>query len=364
MFVVCGSAWLWADHKAIDEVTRGQGKIIPSSREQVVQSLEGGVLSELLVHEGDHVEAGQVLLRIDDTRSGASLEEGRVKAETLRGAIARLNAEANGSEPRFDADLAPETVETERKLFASRMTALNEQTGALGRNLQLAEQELTMTEPLVKQGAVSEVEVLRLRRQVIELRGTIQDKRNAFRAEARGELAAKEAELAGLKQVITARADQVKRTIVTAPMRGTVKNVRVTTVGGVIRPGEEIMQIVPLEDQLLVEARIRPSDVAFLHPGQPATVKITAYDYSIYGGLQGTLELISADTIADEKNPQETYYRIFVRTAESDLQGKDGPLPIIPGMVASVEVLTGKKTVLEYILKPVLKVRHNALRER
>ena len=329
-----------------------------------MQSLEGGVLSELLVHEGDHVEAGQVLLRIDDTRSGASLEEGRVKAETLRGAIARLMAEANGGEPRFDADLAPETVETERKLFASRMTALNEQTGALGRNLQLAEQELTMTEPLVKQGAVSEVEVLRLRRQVIELRGTIQDKRNAFRAEARGELAAKEAELAGLKQVITARADQVKRTIVTAPMRGTVKNVRVTTVGGVIRPGEEIMQIVPLEDQLLVEARIRPSDVAFLHPGQPATVKITAYDYSIYGGLNGTLELISADTIADEKNPQETYYRIFVRTAESHLQGKDGPLPIIPGMVASVEVLTGKKTVLEYILKPVLKVRHNALRER
>lgn len=364
MIVVCGAAYLWADHAKVNERTIGQGKIIPSSREQVVQSLEGGILAELRAHEGDIVEAGQVLLRIDDTRSNASLQESELKAQNLRAAIARLVAESVGAEPVFPSDIDPKIIDTERKLFVSRRLALAESTAALERNLALAEQELEMTEPLVAKGAVSEVEILRLRRQIIELKGTVRDRRNTFRAEAGADLASKEAELGGIKQISTARADQVERSIITAPLRGTVKNLKMNTLGGVIRPGENIMEIVPLEDKLLVEARIRPSDVAFLHAGQQATVKITAYDYSIYGGLAGTLEYISADTIADEKNPQETYYRLLVRTDKAHLEGKDGPLPIIPGMVATVEILTGTKTVLEYILKPVLKVRDNALRER
>lgn len=364
LLAVLLTGWRWADSAVLDEVTRGEGKVIPSSREQVIQSLEGGILAELLVREGDVVEHGQVLLRIDDTRSGASLREGEIRTHVLEAEIARLRAEANGAAPVFPDDARPDIVERERKLFQSRRNALNESIASLVRNLRLAEEELSMTEPMVARGAVSEVEVLRLKRDIIELRGRIQDRRNSFRTEARERLAEKEAELAAAEEIVTARADQVTRSTVRAPMRGTVKNIRVRTVGGVIGPGQDIMEIVPLEDRLLVEARIRPADVAFLRPGQPATVKITAYDYSIYGGLEGELVQIGADTISDEQNPQETYYRAYVRTESAHLEGKDGPLPIIPGMIASVEVLTGHKTVLEYLLKPVLKVRDTALRER
>lgn len=358
------SAYYWADHAVVDEVTRGEGKVTPSSREQVIQSLEGGILSELFVREGDIIEEGEVLLRIDDTRSGASLREGQSTVMAEKAAIARLTAEANAAEPVFPADVNASIISLERKLYHSRRTALWESISSQTRNLSLAEQELAMTEPLVAQGAVSEVEVLRLKRQLIEIKGKIQEVRNGFRAEAREELASREADLARALEINTARADEVYRSVIRSPMRGTVKNVEVTTVGGVIRPGANIMEIVPLEDKLLVEARIRPADVAFLSPGQEATVKITAYDYSIYGSLPGHLEHISADTIADEKNPNETYYRIFVRTESAHLEGKEGPLPIIPGMVATVEILTGEKTVLDYILKPVLKIRDNALSER
>ncbi|MGR9092706.1 MAG: HlyD family efflux transporter periplasmic adaptor subunit, partial [Gammaproteobacteria bacterium] len=326
MITFFAAAYFWAASAVVDEVTRGQGKVTPSSREQVIQSLEGGILAELLVHEGDVVEEGQVLLRIDDTRSGAALREGQETVMAEKAAVARLTAEANGKEPVFPDDVSPSIISLEQKLLNSRRTALWEAVGSHNRNLALAEQELAMTEPLVARGAVSEVEVLRLRRQIIEIKGKIQEITNGFRADAREELARREAELARALEVNTARADEVNRSIVRAPMRGTVKNVEVTTVGGVIRPGANIMEIVPLEDKLLVEARIRPADVAFLRPGQDATVKITAYDYSIYGSLPGHLEHISADTIPDEKNPSETYYRIYVRTESAHMRGVDGPL--------------------------------------
>ena len=362
--IVMVVAYRWADSAIVEEVTRGQGKIIPSSREQVVQSLEGGILSELAVREGDAVEKDQMLLRIDSTRSGASLRESTVKSQYLRAEVARLRAEATGSEPQFPSDLEPEIVDRERKLFVSRRTALDESVASNVRNLELAERELAMTEPMVARGAVSEVEVLRLRRDVIEMKGRIQDRRNGFRADARTTLGAKEAELAGVNEVVTGREDQVRRAVVRSPMRGRVKNVKVTTLGGVIAPGAPIMEVVPSEDRLLVEARIRPADVAFLHPGQDAMVKLTAYDFSIYGGLHGRLEQISADTLNDETSQHEAYYRIYVRTDAAHLDGKSGPLPILPGMVATVEILTGRKSVLEYLLKPVLKVRDSALRER
>lgn len=364
LFAIVALGYHWADTAIVDEVTRGQGKVIPSSREQVIQSLEGGILVDLPVREGDVVERGQVLLRIDDTRSGASLREGQARANALRAEIARLRAEASGGSLEFPAEVPAALRERERKLHVSRTTALEESIAAMSRNLALAEEELAMTEPMVARGAVSEVDVLRLRREIIDLRGRIQERRNTFRTEARGTLGEKEAELAGVVELLTARADQVERTVVRAPMRGTVKNIKVTTLGGVIGPGEDIMEIVPLEAQLLVEARIRPADVAFLRPGQDATVKLSAYDYSIYGGLHGRLEHISADTIRDEVNPRESYYRVLVRTDSAALQGKDGPLPVLPGMVATVDVLTGRKSVLDYLLKPVLKVRDSALRER
>ncbi len=364
MLVVLVSGLLWADSAVLDIVTRGTGKVIPSSREQVIQSLEGGILAELYVREGDVVETGDRLLRIDDTRSAASYQEGEAKRQALRAAIARLQAEAAGKAPAFPADLPAELVASERKLYQSRRKALEEGLAGLNRSLALARQELELTEPLVEQGVASRVELLRLRREVNDLRVQIRDRRNAFRAEARKELSAREAELARVEALNRARADQVRRTVIRSPVRGTVKNIRVTTLGGVIQPGQEIMQIVPLEDRLLIEARIRPPDIAFIHPGQKATVKITAYDFSIYGGLEGVVKHISADTIQDERNPKESYYRVLIRTDKAHLEGREGPLPIIPGMTATVEILTGHKSVLEYLLKPVIKTFDNALHER
>ncbi len=364
MIVFLIVAVVWAMSAELDEVTRGDGAVVPSSREQIIQSLEGGILAELSVREGDVVEKGQVLLRIDDTRSGASLREGQVKSQSLRAEIARLQAEAGGIRPRFPADIDPVIIERERKTYVSRLTAVEESATSLKRNLELAEKELAMTEPMVARGAVSEVEVLRLQRQIIELKGQIQDRRNSFKAEARGKQAEKEAELGGVTELLTARTDEVQRSLVRSPMRGTVKNIKVTTQGGVIGPGQDIMEIIPIEDRLLIEAKIRPADVAFLHAGQEATVKLTAYDYTIYGSLRGHLEHISADTIIDENPPHERFYRVNVRTDAATLVGKTGPLPVIPGMVATVEVLTGHKSVMEYLLKPVLKTRDNALHER
>ena len=362
LFLLVG--FLWADNASLDEVTRGEGAVVPSSREQVIQSLEGGILAELTVREGDIVEKGQVLLRIDDTRSGASLREGELKSQSLRAEIARLQAEAAGTSPQFPKDIEASVIERERKNYVSRLTAVEESAASLKRNLELAEKELGMTQPMVARGAVSEVEVLRLQRQIIELKGQIQDRRNSFKAEARGKQAEKEAELSGIAEVLTAKKDEVSRSLVRSPMRGTVKNIKVTTLGGVIGPGQDIMEIIPIEERLLIEAKIRPADVAFLHAGQKATVKLTAYDYTIYGSLHGHLEHISADTLTDENPPHERFYRVYVRTDSAALNGKKGPLPVIPGMVATVEVLTGHKTVLEYLLKPVLKTRDNALHER
>lgn len=357
--------FLWASTAVLDEVTRGTGRVIPSSREQVIQSLEGGILTELSVHEGDVVTKDQVLLRIDDTRFGAPFREAHSRITALRAANARLRAEANGVAPVFPADVRADQVKLETELYNSRRLQLEEGLAALKRSHQFADDEYQMTAPLVKKGVVSEVELLRLQRQVNDLKAALEERQNKFRADARAELAKNEAELGATTESNTARADQVKRTVMRSPMRGTVKNIRITTVGGIIQPGQDIMEIVPLEDQLLIEARIKPGDVAFLRPGLPATVKISAYDYSIYGGLHATLVHISADTLRDEKKSDEAYYKIQVRTDQSYLTGKDGTqLPIIPGMIATVELLTGHKTVLDYLLKPLLKAKDSALRER
>jgi adhesin transport system membrane fusion protein len=365
LIVLLAVAWLWAESAVLDEVTVGTGRVIPSSREQIIQSLEGGILAELAVREGDVVSKDQVLLRLDDTRFGASYRESHSRITALRAAIARLRAESVGATPVFPADVRPEQARIEMDLFRSRRQQLDESVAALKRSYQLADEELQMTAPLVKKGLVSEVELLRLQRQVNELKANLQERQNKFRSDARADLAKNEAELAATAEGNTARADQVKRTVIRSPMRGTVKNIRITTVGGIVQPGQDILEIVPLEDQLVIEARIKPADVAFLRPGLPATVKITAYDYAIYGGLEATLEQISADTLRDEKKPDETYYKIQVRTREPHLKDRDGKvLPIIPGMTATVDVLTGHKTVLDYLLKPLLKARQTALRER
>jgi adhesin transport system membrane fusion protein len=365
LVVLLAVAYLWARDAVLDEVTVGTGRVIPSSREQIIQSLEGGILTEMAVREGDVVSKDQVLLRLDDTRFGASFRESHARITALRAASARLRAESAGTALVFPSDVRADQVRLETELYNSRRQQLDESLVALKRSYQLADDELTMTAPLVKKGVVSEVELLRLQRQVNELKANLQERLNKFRADARAELAKNEAELAATAEGNTARADQVRRTIIRSPMRGTVKNIRVTTLGGIVQPGQDIMEIVPLEDQLVIEARIKPADVAFLRPGLPATVKITAYDYSVYGGLEATLEQISADTLRDEKKAEDAYYKIQVRTRHAHLKDRDGKvLPIIPGMTATVDVLTGHKTVLDYLLKPIFRARESALRER
>lgn len=361
---------IWASMARVEEITQGEAKVISRSREQVIQSLEGGILAEMSVREGDVVESGQVLLKIDPTRANASYREALTKVVGLKATLARLRAEAYGQALVFDEQVQqfPEEVENETRAFNARRRALEESVSALDRSYALAMREINLAEPLAAKGLLSDVELLRMRRQANDIRSQVVERRNRYRADANSELVKLEMELSQTSESLVGRADVVERTTVTAPVRGTVKNVRVNTIGGVIQPGEHILEIVPLEEQLLVEGKIRPKDVAFLRPGLPATVKITAYDYAIYGGLTGTVEHISPDTLKDDEKasagrPDTTYYRVVVLTNKSALHAGDKDLPIIPGMVATVEIRTGEKTVLDYLLKPVLKARE-ALRER
>lgn len=362
-------ALTWAHFARVEEITRGEGKVIPASREQVIQSLEGGILDELNVHEGQVVEQGQILLKIDAKRSGSSYREALSKVQGLKGTIARLRAEAFDQPLVFPPDIQklPGIVRDETQAYNARRKALNESVRALRHSLQLAENEVNLSAPLAKRGLISDVEILRLRRQANDFRLQIVERTNKFRTDANNELNRLETELAQAEEVLAGRQDVMDRTTIVAPVRGTVNNIRVTTKGGVIQQGGEIMTIIPLEDQLLVEAKIKPADVAFLRPGLPATVKITAYDYSIYGGLKGVVETISPDTIYDEERARTgkdpNYYRVYIRTDSAQLRVKDKVFPIIPGMVANVEIRTGEKSILSYLLKPVLKARE-AFRER
>ena len=370
ILVVVGAGLLWAHFARVEEITQGEAKIISKSREQVIQSLEGGILAEMSVREGDVVNAGQVLLQIDPTRANASYREALSKVISLKATIARLRAEAYGQPLQFDEQVrsAPDEVENETRAYNARRRALVESVASLERSYALAMREINLAEPLAAKGLLSDVELLRMRRQANDIKSQVVERQNRYKADANSELVKLEMELSQTNENLVGRADVVERTTINAPVRGTVKNVRVNTIGGVIQPGEHILEIVPLEDQLLVEGKIRPKDVAFLRPGLPATVKITAYDYAIYGGLTGKVEHISPDTLKDDQKaasgrPDDTYYRVLVLTERSALQAGGKELPIIPGMVASVEIRTGEKTVLEYLLKPIFKARE-AFRER
>ncbi|SIO72559.1 membrane fusion protein, adhesin transport system [Burkholderia sp. GAS332] len=361
---------IWAGLARVEEITHGEGTIISKSREQIIQSLEGGILEGLEVHEGDIVEKGQVLAKIDPTRAATSYREANSKAVGLKATIARLRAEAFRQPLVFPDEVKqhPDVLKQETLAYNARKQALSDSVSALERSYQLSAKEIDMAAPLSAKGLVSEVELLRMRRQANEIKSQIVERRNRYQSDANSELTKLELELAQTKETVVGRADILERTTLTAPVRGTVKNVRVNTIGGVIQPGEHIMEIVPLEDQLLVEAKIKPSDVAFLHPDQAATVKITAYDYGIYGGLKGKVMHISPDTLKDEQKSatgrsDATYYRVLVLTDSSELHAGGKSLPIIPGMIASVDVRTGEKTILDYLLKPVLKAKE-AFRER
>lgn len=359
---------VWAHFAVIDQITRAPGQVIASQRSQVIQSQDGGIIEQLLVKDGDTVDRGQVLVRLEKARSEASYLEARAKSAGLTATVARLRAEVFGGEPIFPPMLGnyPQFRDNQLVLFRKRKSAIEEEVTALETLLGLAQRELEMTQPLLKTGDVSRTEVLRLERQVAEIASQITNKRNRYFQDAQAELSKALEDLAGIEQTMAQRITQVDQTELRAPLHGVVKNVRITTRGGVIRPGEEVMQIVPLEDDLLIEARVMPADIAFIKPGLSATVKIDAYDYTIYGDLPGKLTYISPDTLTEDlRQGEQPYYRVRVRTDGRRFSGRPNEdLEIQPGMTATVEIRTGSNTVLKYITKPVVKTLSEALRER
>ena len=399
---------IWANWAKLDEVTRGQGKVIPSTEVQALQSLEAGIIEEFLVKEGDEVTAGQVLLRMSDIEASSDLGANRARYLGLLAAITRLQAEAEGKDDFAFAEEvkegAPQSVAEQMNAFrANKMqiqgqldilqqqlnqreqevNELSQRIGDLSGVLSLLQQEQDVIEPLVARGSAPQLELLQLERNmkekrvelnsaqsslprarsaISEARARIADIQSSAKAKAQEELAVKSLEMNEIKQRLSALTERKTRTEIKSPVNGTVQDITVNTVGGVTRPGEDIIRIVPKDDQLIVEASVRPSDRAFIYPGQEAVVKITAYDFSIYGGLRGEVLDISADTITNEKG--ESFYRVRLRTYDKELKRKGEILPIIPGMVAQVDILTGKKTVMQYLMKPLIKTLGNSMNER
>lgn len=398
---------VWAKLAVLDEVTRGFGRVVPSQRVQEIQNLEGGILSEIYVNEGQVVEKGAVLCRLRNEQAASFYRDAYAQALEHRAAIARLIAIADGTEPVFDPELVekgPQLIEDQKRIFKAEMQQFEielsllrdqyeqkkqEVSEMVGRRKQLrnslvvAQKQRDIAKPLVEKQIHSELDYLALEQKVLELQGDvealtlgiprvkraakealgrIEQRKAEFRAEALEEINERRQELISIRETMSAGSDRVTRTDVRSPVKGIVKHIFINTLGGVVQPGESIMEVIPLDDTLLVEAEVKPADIAFLHPGQEAKVKITAYDFSIYGGLDGTVEHISADTIEDDRG--ESFYIVKVRTKKSAMVYHGERLPIIPGMTAQVDVLTGKKSVLDYLLKPILKAKQNALRER
>ncbi|MGL6041096.1 MAG: HlyD family type I secretion periplasmic adaptor subunit, partial [Deefgea sp.] len=396
---------VWAFFAEIDQVTLAEGKVIPSSQVQVIQNLEGGIVSQTLVKVGDIVKKGQVLMKLDEKRFSSSLGESTVKRDALTAKFTRLSAETNGTNFEPPVDLLksnPQVVEAERQLFVSRKRELESnvailqseaaqrsheiegmraKVAKLESGLKLANEEYAMSKPLVEKNVISQIDFMHLQRQISDLKGEINEARLSIprlqsslaetngkvagvyakaRADAGNELSLVKAELDSTAATTVALSDRFDRTTIRAPLDGVVKLIKVNTVGGVLQPGMDVMEIVPLEDNLLIEAKVRPSDIGFLRPGQEAMVKFSAYDFSIYGGLVADVETITADSVTDEAK-KESFYLVRVRTRSNHLGDDKQPLAIIPGMLSTVHIRTGKKTVMQYLLKPIVKARDEAM---
>ena len=397
----------WANFALIDEIARGSGEIIPSSENQIVQNLEGGIVDEILVNEGQEVKKGQILLKIDNKKSASSYSSNAVRADALQAKIARLRAESKGQ--KFEASKKlkakiPLIVANEESLYETNKRQLNSKLSALHERLSQKRQELSeaqsqmkhlkashdmiatevrMTEPMVRKGVRSKIDFLKLQREaneidskydatrksiprlrsaIKEVQSTIDETQYMFKSDAKIKRNEAVSELRSLREDSTALKDQVSRTVVKSPMNGVVQKLFVHTVGGVLKPGEDIMEIVPSDQNLLVEVKIKPADIAFIYYGQKAVVKFSAYDFSIYGGLDGKVVYISADTIKDEKD--NVFYKVEIKTDVNYLGDVDKKLKIIPGMTVNVDIITGQKSVLDYILKPILKTKQYTFSER
>lgn len=400
-------AIFWANWAELDELSRGEGEIIPSKQLQVIQNLEGGIVAEILIKEGDLVEKGQVLMRIDDTRFSSSFKENKVRELELTAKAVRLKAESEGLEFVVPDNFPYEfqsLINQERSLFNARKRELNANVSVfedqlrqkqqelvqakskrsqLGSSYSLLKQERDMTAPLVRDGVVSEVEYLRLKRQVVDLagelnnirlslpriassldetRGMLEEVKLKFQSFARSELNETLSESARLREALTGMQDKLRRTEITSPVKGTIKELLFNTVNGVVQPGDEILNIIPWEDTLLIEAKLRPSDIAKVLKGQSAVIKVSAYDFGIYGGVDALVSTVSPSTVLNEK--EEPFYIVRLTTEKPYIEKDDKRLPLIAGMTVSVDILTGKKTVMDYLLKPILKAKQSALTER
>jgi len=354
-------AVVWAALAQVDMVTRAESRVIPVGREQVIASLEGGILRELKVREGEAVSAGQALALLDPTRVEAQQNEGRLKRLALLATVARLQAEASGKPLVFPQELdeVPQVVQGERASFEARRRALNEAVGSNQRNQALLEREVALAQSMSAKGLMSEVEVMRLRRQVNDLALVTQERVNRFRQDASAELVKTQTDLTMLGEQQVVRDDMLKRTTLTSPVRGLVKNIRMNTLGGVVSAGAPVMEIVPVDDQVLVELRIKPADIGWVRVGHPVEIKLSAYDFSVYGSLHGTVDTLSPDAMGEGTNPatgaEASWYRALVRADATQLQAAGKPLTVLPGMVGTAEIRTGRRSVLSFILRPMMK---------
>jgi adhesin transport system membrane fusion protein len=356
----------WASLAHVDEVAKADGKVVPEGREQVIASLEGGILRKLMAREGMLVEKGQELAQLDPTRVEAQQNEGTAKQLALKATLARLVAESTGRLLRFPPEvLANEAiVQGETELYQARRQALDEGVSVNRRNLVLIDRELALSEKMAARGLMSEVEVMRLRRQFNDLTLQIQERVNRFRQDATTDMTRVRTELAQLEEQMVVKQDVLRRTVLQSPVRGLVKNIRLVTLGGVVPAGATIMEIVPVGDTILVEAKVKPADIGFVKPGMDAVVKLSAYDYYTYGGITGKLQYLSPDAFGEEgKAADSSYYRALIRCDASNLKAHGKPLPVLPGMAASVEIRTGDRSVMQFLLKPMMKAKE-AFKER
>lgn len=356
----------WASWATLEEQIRAPGTVIVSSRSQVIQVVDGGVLRKLHVREGDAVRAGDLLAELDTVRFAASSDEMQAKVISLRAALERAEAELDGRPLKFPPDVAryPDIVAAQRDLYERRLRLQREETEGLEQSLKLANEELKLVQQLAKSGDASKTEVLKAQRQVSDIQANITNKRNSYRQEAQTDLAKNRSDLEQSEQVLTQRQQALDSTRLKAPMSGVIKNVRITTIGAVLKPGDELMQIVPSDEPLIIEAKVKPADVAFIRKDLHANVKLDAYDYTVYGSLKGHVTYISADTLEEDlKKDEQPYYRVHIQIDQFPQQHRD-KIEVIPGMTAKAEIITGERTVAQYLLKPLRRVSSEALVER
>jgi len=366
LVAVVGTAILWSSFAKVDEVTRSEARIVPDGSEQVIASLESGILSAVLVHEGDQVEAGQTLVQLDPTRAEAAQNEGAARHIALQATVARLRAEALGLPLKFppEVEAVPSVVASETEVYEARKRLLDESVASTTRSIGLLSKELHMSQSMAAKGLMSDVEVMRLTRQVNELDAQRSEQVARFRQDATSELARTQTDLAQMDEQMVVRKDVMQRTELKSPVKGFVKSIKLNTVGGVVPSGAAIMEIVPLGDQIKVEAHIKPADIGFLQMGQTAIIKLTGYDFNVLGGLKGKITYISPDALGDpDKGAAAAYYRVVIDAERTDLEYKGKPLPVLPGMTAVVDIRTGDRSVLSYMLRPLLKSRE-AMQER